>query len=123
MNNREKAYAPMALLLSVAMAVAFRVQHPETEIEPGSLEVLDCDGVTFRVRYMDTKGEAGVAHILVALVVVVIGVLILVTLLPILSDAISNSTVVGAPLILLGIIPLVIVAAAILWVLSVFEII
>jgi len=74
-------------------------------------------------RYMDDKAEAGVAHILVALIVVVIGVLILVTLLPILTEAISNSTVTGSSLILLGIIPLVIVAAAILWVLSVFEII
>lgn len=74
-------------------------------------------------RYLDDRGEAGVAHILVALVVVVIGVLILVTLLPILTEAITNSTVTGSSLILLGIIPLVIVAAAILWVLSVFEII
>jgi len=71
----------------------------------------------------DERGAVGVSHILVALIVVVIGVLILVTLLPIMSYAIADSNVTGSSLVLLGIIPLIIVAAAILWVLSVFDII
>jgi len=76
-------------------------------------------------RYLDDRGEVGVAHILVALIVVVIGVLILVTLLPIMSDSIASysANYSGPGTALLLIIPLVIIAAAILWVLSVFDII
>lgn len=75
-----------------------------------------------KARFFDDSGAHNVSHLLIALVVCVIGVLILVALLPVIVTAITDSGVNGSALIILGLIPLIIVAAVILWVLKLFEI-
>ena len=117
---RTQAFASVALLLAMAMPQDFSLESiydfVRRKVHAWNLRT---------GRKLDEAGEVGVAHILVALIVVVIGVLILVTLLPIMSDSIASysANYSGPGTALLLIIPLVIIAAAILWVLSVFDII
>jgi len=114
MNRNERAALTVAFMLSLAMPQDFKMKIEETE--KGLVRY-------FKGRGMNDEGAMEISKILVALVVIVIGVLILAALLPILSDAIATSNMTGPTLVLLGIIPLVVVAAMILWVLSIFDII